>query len=1090
MERCARAGKLAGFLTVISSVLVLTAFSAFSSPEQIRPEAAVQLGHSDSVRTMAFSPDGKWLGSAGVDKAAKVWDLESGREMTTVVPGDELIGAFFSFEGKSIWTVEVNGEMRLWDIGTGRTTGRLAGGSPVTAAACTPDRKYLMLAVYEKLELWNLVTKKKSFEISLKPGFVRDLAFSADGETLALVMNGMEYPEPENIVQIFDLKRRALTRLIRGEGAEFYSVALSPDGKTVMASSAAGMGDKDEKVRVWDVAGNRLITSIPTGDLVFSLDFSPDGRWAAVGSNSSTQLYDAATWEKKTDVAAHDPAVFTPDSRNLACSSTFEILHGISSLVVGIRLVDVETGTLVKKLARNAEWSTEVMFGPGGDEVRVTGVRRSAWNLRSGTRTQGLFFTDTQGNTAYTNGDSPDQTLAVQKTDKGLRIWDTVTGQMIHTFPAETSSSVSEMRFSHSGRYLVTGTWGGELHLWDMAQRTRILTFAGKHKNMITALAFDPDDRLLYSASDSNDDTIKVWNAATGALVHNFKTERSVTALETSSDGTLLMVAGFTGKDHDVDVLNASSGAKVRSFRGHANVVNTLALSHDGKFVVSTDFDARVKLWDLSTATEIRSFYGHAGHIDSLAFSKDDRRMVTTSRDGTTRIWDVQQGRELARFVSFADGEWIAMTPEGYYNASDRADAYVNVRMGRRVYGIENFREAFFRPDLVQVSLSGGSLRDFMGIADVKQPPSVNFLDTPETVDTDRVTVKLQVRDNGGGIGDIRLYLNGTAVALDSRALKRVAPEGGDDLVRTYEVALSSGDNILKALAFNEENTAQGQEAVLKILSSAVPVSAPSLHALVIGIDEFANPKLKLAYSAADARLFSDTLKQAAGDLFEDVTVNTLTGRETTTRESIVGALKACRNLRPDDVFVFYIASHGTVDDGEYFLITSNVGSLRTERLKTDAIAQNELKELIANIPATKKLILIDTCNAGALGDAIQTAMLTRGMSEDTALKILSRSVGSTILSASTSVQEAIEGYNGHGLFTYVLVQGLKGGADKGSTGFIKTTELADYVDSEVPVLAEKVFKRAQYPTISISGQAFPIGKLRDAAGSEAPVVP
>ncbi|HLZ19887.1 MAG TPA: hypothetical protein VKO67_09750 [Smithellaceae bacterium] len=100
-------------------------------------------------------------------------------------------------------------------------------------------------------------------------------------------------------------------------------------------------------------------------------------------------------------------------------------------------------------------------------------------------------------------------------------------------------------------------------------------------------------------------------------------------------------------------------------------------------------------------------------------------------------------------------------------------------------------------------------------------------------------------------------------------------------------------------------------------------------------------------------------------------------------------------------------------------------------------------------------------------------------MSEDTALKILSRAMGSTILSASTSLQEALEGYRGHGLFTYVLVEGLSGKADKGKTGYIRTTELADYVDNEVPHLAEKVFNRTQYPTISVSGQAFPIGKVK-----------
>ena len=113
------------------------------------------------------------------------------------------------------------------------------------------------------------------------------------------------------------------------------------------------------------------------------------------------------------------------------------------------------------------------------------------------------------------------------------------------------------------------------------------------------------------------------------------------------------------------------------------------------------------------------------------------------------------------------------------------------------------------------------------------------------------------------------------------------------------------------------------------------------------------------------------------------------------------------------------------------------------------------------------------------MGDAIQTAMLTRGMSEDTAMKVLSRAVGSTILMATTSVQEALEGYNGHGVFTFVVSEGLSGKADSDKDGFIKTTELANYIDDEVPLLAERVFKKAQYPTVSPSGMAFPIGKVK-----------
>jgi uncharacterized caspase-like protein len=270
----------------------------------------------------------------------------------------------------------------------------------------------------------------------------------------------------------------------------------------------------------------------------------------------------------------------------------------------------------------------------------------------------------------------------------------------------------------------------------------------------------------------------------------------------------------------------------------------------------------------------------------------------------------------------------------------------------------------------------------------------------------------------------------------------------------------------------------QSLDAVQEITASYASNAKPSIYALVVGINEYKNPRLQLNYAVADARLFSDALQNGAITLFEGITVEELTTPEETTNENIVRAFKAYRSIRPDDLFVFYVASHGTVDDGEYFLVTSNVGSTSTAKLRSDAISQTTLKELIANVPTTKKLIVIDTCSAGALGSAIQTAMLTRGMSEDTAMKVLSRAVGSTILSASTGVQEALEGYQGHGLFTYAIAEGLSGKADADRDGFIKTTELANYVDDEVPVLAERIFMKAQYPIVAPSGQAFPVARV------------
>ena len=83
------------------------------------------------------------------------------------------------------------------------------------------------------------------------------------------------------------------------------------------------------------------------------------------------------------------------------------------------------------------------------------------------------------------------------------------------------------------------------------------------------------------------------------------------------------------------------------------------------------------------------------------------------------------------------------------------------------------------------------------------------------------------------------------------------------------------------------------------------------------------------------------------------------------------------------------------------------------------------------------------------------------------------------MLSASTSTQQALEGFQGHGLLTYVITEGLKGKADANGDGFVSTLELATYVDEQVPVLAERVFQRAQYPMVSPSGQGFPLVKVK-----------
>jgi hypothetical protein len=499
-----------------------------------------------------------------------------------------------------------------------------------------------------------------------------------------------------------------------------------------------------------------------------------------------------------------------------------------------------------------------------------------------------------------------------------------------------------------------------------------------------------------------------------------------------------------------------------------------VSISPDGRTLLAGGMHG-LALLDAATLRPLRTFAAHGEWAQQLAFSPDGRLAIMATLGGTVRIWETATARELASLVTFKDGEWIAVTPEGYFACSARGDAHLNVRLGSRVVGIEAYREALYRPDLVQASLAGQPLGEFRSIAQIKPAPLVSLVQVPARVDQEALEVKVRLADQGGGIGDLRLFLNGTAVLLDQARGLQVRP-GGDGL-RGFTVRLAPGPNTLRAVAFNADNSMSAESEPAQVEAAIQRVRKPRLHALVVGIQTFRNPNLALRYPVADANAFADTLQRVSGRLFDQVQVQRLTTPEQTSRDALRDAFRGFQGLDPEDTFLFFVASHGTVDDGEYFLLTSNVGATSTQRLRSDALSQADLKDLIANVPCTKKLVFLDTCSAGALGSELQKTLLTRGMSEQSAVNVLSRAVGSTILSASTSAQEALEGYQGHGLFTYVLTQGLQGKAARAPGDFIRTTELATYVEDQVPALAEQVFHRAQFPTVCISGQGFPIGK-------------
>jgi WD40 repeat protein len=666
-----------------------------------------------------------------------------------------------------------------------------------------------------------------------------------------------------------------------------------------------------------------------------------------------------------------------------------------------------------------------------------------------------------------------------------VSLWDLAKKEEIMSFDVET---VRDIAFSHDGKYLLTvapsptqffSNPHGIMTLFNIQTGRKVRNFETKPGELLTRVFFSRDGRYAFTISSNR--KMSLWNVSTGKRIKEVVVAPLFTisaCAAISPDGKYIVSATTNGK---IILWDAKNLSEIREFDIDQSIWS-VDFSPDGKYVLSGG-RGKIIIWDILTGKEIKTIvhpsFASTMHSIMAKFSPDGKHIVSTAGDAV-RIWDVSSMKEIATFIGFKDGEWIVITSSGYYHSSEKGDQYYKIKVAGQEYTVEQMREKFFRPDFVKIALAGKSLEGHKTLADVKKPPQVEIVNTPAQVEKDEIKVTVKLIDMGGGIGDVRLYLNETSILFDSGRAINIAPKSGEkEVYKNYTLKLLSGENTIKVVAFDMEGNVASKPAIHKVISTFKAYKRPSLYAVIIGINEYKNPKLELRYAVADAKLFAETLKDVATAIFEKVDIKLLTTKDDTTKDEIKRALEGFKSLNPDDVFVFYVASHGTVDEGEYFLITSNVGSLSTLRLKEDALSQTELKEMISNVPSTKKMIIIDTCSAGKLGEALQVAMLTRGLNEETAMKILSRAVGSTILSASTSHQEALEGYQGHGLFTYVLSEGMKGKADTDRDGFIRTLEIANYLDSEVPTLAERVFKRAQYPIVSPSGQSFPIGKVR-----------
>ncbi|HYA15140.1 MAG TPA: ankyrin repeat domain-containing protein, partial [Syntrophales bacterium] len=230
------------------------------------------------------------------------------------------------------------------------------------------------------------------------------------------------------------------------------------------------------------------------------------------------------------------------------------------------------------------------------------------------------------------------------------------------------SSEVTSVAFSPDGRYALSGSWDNTLKLWNVASGEEIRTFTG-HSQFVYSAAFSPDGR--YALSGSGDDTLKLWEVATGEEIRTFKGHTGpVDSVAFSPDSRYAISAGGVF-DHTIKLWDITTGKEIRTFKGHSDMVHSATFSPDGHYVLSGSFDRTLKLWDVASGREIRTFIGHHERITSAVLSPDGHNIISAGYDKVLRLWDVNTGKEIRTFErSPRIIKSVAYSPDGRYALS------------------------------------------------------------------------------------------------------------------------------------------------------------------------------------------------------------------------------------------------------------------------------------------------------------------------------------------------------------------------------------------------------------------------------------
>jgi WD40 repeat protein len=1081
------------FLLSLAAATFLAAQPAADTQDQSEGVPTVSVGHTGLIRDLFTSPDGKLaLTFDGVDLRA--WDVATGKEIKKMGRYSTWYsGSTAHFVPERGWLVFCSRRIDIYDLKTLRLVKELGYVDTTLFNQDAPnglwanaDTDHIDFGEIVESGFPNAVLVIKSEKVQSEPPFCRRLISIGHRRVLADTNYG---------IFIINLEEWS----------------ISSPGRTAQAGKRTSVHLQEhvneytftcDPVPGWSAAGpNNTILRFPTppddpAHTVSILDGSTlkelrSAKLATPGRFLGSSLFN----ESKPSLWFASDAGFTPvDFETLAPGSVlvpqfdFPIPYARVAPISGRNEAMVAFGSFLHRLEGKTGKSLEQY---GGRIATVTTLKahptRLEFVVAAGDKAKRVRFTPgglqidmiAEGSRQFAYRPEDGLLMAAgalqDAAAAGLASWPGKEGDVAHM--------PTQLVYSPDGSLIAGQNFAG-ITVYRVASRERILNVEWRAKGHglpmgSRTLAISPDNVWLITSN--GDKTMVGFDLENRELAWEQPVDyaRTLTYFPGKKVFTALTSKGLETRAVDTGLLKV-----VTPIVAGTAIPDAAAVSPDGRYLVYCDREFTV----FDSEEEKPVFEAPmGGQTWSVAFLSNPRYVISTGTDKLVRLWDIQEKKELCVIGLFGgSNDWIVTTPQLRFDGTEKGLQEMYVVRDANVLPLESLFETLHTPKLIPSLLAGEKLD--VPIIDLKKlssPPIVRL----ELMDAQR---NLQVEDDAADhqtenesirlravadahttkLQELRLYQNGKLIAT--------RPASASTLNEPLDLKLVPGENTFKAIAVNSERTESLPHSLTVAykpsVSKSVAIGGLRLHLLVVGVNQYKNPKYNLNYAVADATAVKKTIEQQTQSIFSGVNATFISDTEAS-KSTITSAFRAMSsNANARDVFVFYYAGHGvmtTEAKPEFYLVPHDVTQLygADDDLRAKGISAAEIQELAKSMPAQKQLFILDACqSAGAL-----TSMAMRGAAEEKAIAQLARSTGTHWLTASGSEQFATEFEQlGHGAFTYVLLQGLAGKADTGD-GRVTVNELKAYLESQVPEVTQKHKGTPQFPSSYGFGQDFPV---------------